>query len=122
MPETRVLVVDDNPLGRELASEVLADAGYAVDLATGADEAVAAWRLAPHDVVVLDWHLKGDTGMTVLAAIRAVPDAPTRVLVVTADVRSELRDAALRGGADGVLTKPYRPVALKQAVDELRSR
>lgn len=107
-------------MSRELAHDLLADAGYRVRDAATAAEAVAALTAFAPAVVLLDWHLKGATGADVLRTVRAsTGGAGARVLVVTADIRPELRAAAIAAGADGLITKPYRASALAAAVHDL---
>ncbi len=115
MPSGRqVLVVDDNPMSRELAHDVLQDAGWKVTEASSAAEAVRQLESGSVALVVLDWHLNTATGLDVLQHLEGQTKRP-RVLVVTADARAELRDGALAAGAAAVLTKPYRTAALLQA-------
>jgi CheY-like chemotaxis protein/anti-sigma regulatory factor (Ser/Thr protein kinase) len=69
----RVLVVEDDPAGRELLEQILADDGYTVE---ALDDGAEAWRRleagAPGpDVVLLDWSLPGLDGLEVLRRIRA---------------------------------------------------
>ena len=117
MPSTgQALVVDDNAMSRELAHDVLQDAGWDVMEAASATEAVRKLESGSVALVVLDWHLNAATGLDVLQHLEGQTPRP-RVLVVTADARAELRDAALAAGADAVLTKPYRTAALRQAAD-----
>lgn len=118
--ETRILVVEDNPMSRELAHDLLEDAGYHVREAATVAEAVAALAAFAPAVVLLDWHLKGATGADVLRTVRAsTAGAGARVLVVTADIRPELRAAAIAAGADALITKPYRAAALAAAVADV---
>ena len=117
MPSARqVLVVDDNVMSRELAHDVLQDAGWQVMEAASATEAVRQLESGSVALLVLDWHLNAATGLDVLQHLDGQTRRP-RVLVVTADARSELRAAALAAGADAVLTKPYRTAALQAAAD-----
>lgn len=117
MPSTRqVLVVDDNRMSRELAHDVLQDAGWDVLEAGSVAEAIRQLALEPVALLVLDWHLNAATGLDVLQHLEGKTPRP-RVLVVTADARPELRTAALAAGADAVLTKPYRTAALQEAAD-----
>ena len=117
MPSARqVLVVDDNAMSRELAHDVLQDAGWQVMEAASATEAVRQLESGSVALLVLDWHLNAATGLDVLQHLDGQTRRP-RVLVVTADARSELRAAALAAGADAVLTKPYRTAALQAAAD-----
>ncbi|MDA8198201.1 MAG: response regulator [Thermaerobacter sp.] len=117
MPKVRqVLVVDDNAMSRELAHDVLQDAGWDVVEAASVAEAVRQLESGSVALLVLDWHLNAATGLDVLQHLEGQTPRP-RVLVVTADARSELRAAALAAGADAVLTKPYRTAALQEAAE-----
>ncbi len=117
MPKARqVLVVDDNAMSRELAHDVLQDAGWDVVEAASVAEAVRQLESGSLALLVLDWHLNAATGLDVLQHLEGQTPRP-RVLVVTADARSELRAAALAAGADAVLTKPYRTAALQEAAE-----
>ncbi len=117
MPKARqVLVVDDNAMSRELAHDVLQDAGWDVVEAASVAEAVRQLESGSVALLVLDWHLNAATGLDVLQHLEGQTPRP-RVLVVTADARSELRAAALAAGADAVLTKPYRTAALQEAAE-----
>ncbi len=115
MPDAQVLVVDDNAMSRELAHDVLEDAGFRVCEARTVAEVARQLASTPIQIILLDWHLNGVTGLEVL---KLLPEASPRpqVLVLTADARPELRQAALDAGADGVMTKPYRASALRDAV------
>lgn len=113
----RVLVVDDNDMGRELAHDILANAGYDVVEASTVAEALSSLDATGASLILLDWHLKGSTGADVLKAVRTSDlRTRTRVLVATADIRVELRETALAAGADGLIAKPYRAEALVEAV------
>ncbi len=105
------LLVDDNRMGRELAAEVLATAGFLVREASSVGEALDALNVWCPDVVLLDWHLQGATGDVVLRQLQTMSPRPY-VVIVTADARDSVRSAAITGGADSVLTKPYRISAL----------
>ncbi len=107
-PRVRVLVVDDSAFARKVVREVLsADArlevvGIAYD---GLDALEKIAQLKP-DVVTLDLVMPELDGLGVLAALRAVPDAPRVIAVTTSDVESELGLAALDSGAFDLVHKP----------------
>jgi len=104
-------------MSRELAHDLLEDAGYLVEAVGTVDDARRAVDRSAPQVVLLDWHLKGATGADVLHHVRASAQArDVPILVVTADIRPDLRVAALAAGADGVVTKPYRSSDLVAAV------
>jgi DNA-binding NarL/FixJ family response regulator len=115
--EIRILLVDDFPLLRQgLAAALELDPGLSiVGQAEGGDEALRlAGELEP-DVVILDLHMRGMGGMTVLQRLRAdVPGA--KVLVLTADEKSQPLLDAVAEGATGYLTKRCTREELRQAV------
>ena len=94
----RVLYVDDDPgLGR-LVQRALQARGYAVELAPDGDAGLARLEAGGIDVVALDHHMPGQTGLDLLPAIRALPDAPP-VVYVTGSEDSRVAVAALKAGA-----------------------
>ncbi len=107
--EMRVLVVDDNPDNVKLIEHIMRGAGYTSLLSTCDPRAVAAmceaWR---PDLVLLDLHMPGWSGLDVMEEIRhliAEPDS-LPVLVVTADATPDARYRALTMGARDFITKP----------------
>ncbi len=102
----RVLVVDDHTLFRRgLIALLSADARFAV-VAEAADAGEAQRRAAETlpDIVLLDNHLPGVTGVDALAGLKAAaPQARVLMLTVSEDERDLA--AALRGGACGYLLK-----------------
>jgi len=114
---TRVLVVDDDPLVRNLLSAVLHDANFDLDEAVDGAEALAIAASRPPDVVVLDVMMPGLDGFDVCRTLRADPDfATTRIVILTAKSTPGARDEALRAGADAFFTKPFSPLDLIETV------
>ena len=71
----RALIVEDNRSWQQILSEILTDAGLAVDIVDSLEAAVAALRAAPHRLAVVDLSLEGDDphnqdGLRVLEAVR----------------------------------------------------
>ncbi|HZQ85446.1 MAG TPA: EAL domain-containing response regulator [Acidimicrobiales bacterium] len=104
-----VLVVDDHEANLVLLERILVNAGTRHVHRTSDPEAVVELyrRLRP-DLVLLDLHMPGMDGLTVMDAMRdATPaDDFVPVIVLTADATSMAREAALRAGATDFLTKP----------------
>jgi two-component system OmpR family response regulator len=114
---TRVLVVDDNALQREVVADVLASEGYDVQVAGSGAEALASARTSPPDVVVLDLMLPDTDGATVLAALRTEPALhPFRVVVTTGIRSSSVRRLP---GVDAALFKPFGLRELLGAVESV---
>ena len=100
-----ILVVDDEPLVREMLSRRLAKQGYTVKVASNADEALSVLSHSEIALVLLDVSMPGRSGMEVLVDIESGwPD--TMVIMVTAisDVKTAID--AMRIGAYDYLIKP----------------
>jgi two-component system, OmpR family, response regulator ResD len=103
----RVLVVDDEPMVREVLARYLAKEGYAVDVAEDGEEALVAYARALPDLVLLDLMLPRVDGLEVFRRIRA--HAPTAVIMLTARGEETDRVVGLELGADDYVTKPFSP-------------
>jgi two-component system phosphate regulon response regulator PhoB len=115
----RILIVEDHPTMREAMRLVLEGEGFDIDEASDGDQALSAVHEGPPDLVLLDMNVPGTTGADVLAAMKKDPaTSDVRVIVVTA-TGEEGRAAAIAGGADHYFTKPFSPIALLQAVEEV---
>jgi two-component system KDP operon response regulator KdpE len=110
---SRILVVDDEPQFLRALATNLRGAGYEVETATTAAEALAAAGLRPPDAVILDLLLPDGSGRDVLRELRAWSEAP--VVLVSAVGDEEEKIAALDAGADDYVTKPF-------AIGELLAR
>jgi DNA-binding NarL/FixJ family response regulator len=113
----RVLVVDDHPVVRDGVVAVLSGrAGIAVagDAGSKADAIAAATKLQP-DVVLVDLHMPGGSGIEAIREIRRVaPDA--RCLVLTMDDDEDSLHGAMRAGACGYLLKGSRGEEIERGV------
>jgi DNA-binding NarL/FixJ family response regulator len=102
----RVLVVDDHPVLRAGLEAVLRSEPGFVCVGTAGDghELVATLRRTPPDVVLLDWRLGDEDGVTLCRMLRAEP-APPEVVLYTANADSDLLVAAGAAGAHAVVEK-----------------
>jgi two-component system, OmpR family, KDP operon response regulator KdpE len=107
------LVVDDEPQFLRALVTTLRGAGYEVDMATTASEALATAALRPPDAIVLDLVLPDGSGIEVLRELRTWTEAP--VVLVSAVGEEAEKIAALDAGADDYVTKPF-------AIGELLAR
>ncbi len=114
-----VLVVDDEPLIRDLARDILKRYGYEVIIAEGGAEAVELYRQFNEQIsaVLLDMVMPEMDGREVFRRIRELDPA---ALVIVSSGYSHDRDAdyLLEQGAAGFVQKPYRMVELAQALSE----
>jgi two-component system KDP operon response regulator KdpE len=109
----RILVVDDEPQFLRALATNLRGAGYDVETATTATEALAAAGLRPPDAIVLDLLLPDGTGTEVCRELRTWSTAPIVVVSAVGDEPEKI--AALDAGADDYVTKPF-------AIGELLAR
>ncbi len=105
---SRVLVVEDESAIAELVAINLRHAGHEVTLAANAAQAHAEVSRALPDLVLLDWMLPGESGLSLARRWRA--DARTRelpVILLTARAEEVDKVAGLDAGADDYLAKPF---------------
>ncbi len=114
----RILVVEDDPILRELEVEILEDAGYVAEPADGGAAAIARFDAARPDLVLLDIVMPGINGWGVLNHMRATPNPPPTI-VATGFVEV-VPPAPLAAFVVGYLFKPFRGDALlKMCADVL---
>jgi two-component system, OmpR family, KDP operon response regulator KdpE len=101
----RVLVVDDEPQILRALQIKLRDAGYAVETASTAQEALMRAGMRPPEAVVLDLLLPDGSGTDVCRELRRWSTAPILVLSAVGEEKEKI--AALDAGADDYVTKPF---------------
>ncbi len=108
-----VLVVDDNALNREVATDLLLAVNMKVDSAADGLEAIHRISERHYDVVLMDVHMAGLDGLSAARQIRARPRfAKLPIIALTAQVIVEERAATLAAGMNAHLTKPIDEGAL----------
>ncbi|MGZ9113963.1 MAG: response regulator, partial [Brevundimonas sp.] len=112
---TRVLLVEDNPVGALLAATLLRREGCAVETAASGYEAVAAMKRARYDLVFMDMRMPGMDGPSAARAIRAGGDR-TPIVALTAHAFTEDRRTCLEAGMDDHLVKPLELETLRASL------
>lgn len=118
---TRVLLVEDNPVGALLASTLLKREGCAVETAASGDEALDAMKRARYDLVFMDMRMPGMDGPTAARALRARGDG-TPIVALTANAFAEDRRACLEAGMNDHLVKPLELEGLRAALTRWTNR
>ena len=104
----RVLVVDDEPNIVMSLRFLMEREGFAVEVASSGQEAVAALDRAAADLVLLDVMMPELDGFEVCQRIRNQPAwRATKIVMLTAKGRAVERDKGLALGADAYVTKPF---------------
>jgi len=101
----RVLVVDDEPQILRALQMKLHGAGYTVDTAATASDALAQAAMRPPEAVILDLLLPDGSGTDVCRELRTWTQAP--ILILSAVGEEQEKIAALDAGADDYVTKPF---------------
>jgi len=115
-----VLVVDDDHTVREVVVSYLRAHRHDVVEAADGEEALAAMRRRPADLVVLDLMLPGIDGLEVCRRLRQTSDVP--IIMLTALGSETDRVIGLERGADDYVTKPFSPRELALRVDSVLRR
>ncbi|MDQ8027272.1 MAG: response regulator [Brevundimonas sp.] len=118
---TRVLLVEDNPVGALLASTLLRREGCAVETAASGDEALAAMKRARYDLVFMDMRMPGMDGPTASRELRARGDR-TPIVALTANAFAEDRKTCLEAGMNDHLVKPLELESLRTALSRWTNR
>jgi len=113
-----ILVVEDMALNREVAAGLLERDGHRVSFAEDATQAMERCAQKRFDLILLDVHLPGMSGVELCRRIRATPgpNREVRILALTAGVQPAQVPVYLEAGMQGVLAKPLRLEALRQAL------
>ena len=114
---SRVLLVEDNDLNQEVATELLRDAGFIVDLAENGQIALDKVRAADYDIVLMDMQMPVMDGVTATQEIRKearFKDLP--VVAMTANVMQGDRDRCMAAGMNDHVAKPIEPENLWKAL------
>ncbi|MCY2992917.1 MAG: response regulator [Planctomycetota bacterium] len=109
----RILLVEDNEINRELATELLTDFGLCVETAENGRESVARATTEAFDLVLMDIQMPEMDGLTATRLIRAderLRDLP--IIAMTANAMSSDREKSLAAGMNDYVTKPIDPARL----------
>ncbi|MVV49517.1 response regulator [Pseudomonas sp. PB120] len=113
-----ILVVEDVALNREVASGLLQRDGHQVWFAEDGEQALAQCARKAFDLILLDVHLPGISGVELCTLIRRSdgPNRRSRIFALTASVQPALVRGYLDAGMDGILAKPLKLDTLRQAL------
>ena len=118
---SRILIVDDDHMTRQLLRKVLTKAGFVTTVAKDGVEALTALRAHKFDLLLLDVWMPRMNGLELLAKLRA-RKAPPRVIVMTSDDAPETLLKVVRERAFKYVHKPVATLTLLQTVrDTLKS-
>ena len=121
--EPTILVVEDELPIVELITFTLKSAGWAVDAVNDTASAWAYLQQKRPQLILLDWMLPDQSGIRLLARIRADRNfANLPVIMLTAKSMEEDKVQGLEQGADDYITKPFSPRELNARIKALIRR
>jgi CheY-like chemotaxis protein len=116
-PRASILIVEDNLLNLELATDLLTVAGYSIRQARTGEEGLRLARLEPPALILMDLRMPGLDGYATLRALRADPrTARIRIVALTAQAMTGDRETALAAGFDDYISKPIDTQTFSQTV------
>ncbi len=119
----RILLAEDNAVNQKLALRLLANMGYAADLAPDGLQAIEALERSEYDVVLMDVQMPELDGLEATRRIRARwTERPVHIVAMTANAMAGDRDACLAAGMNDYVSKPIRPAELAEALARAPSR
>ena len=117
MAGEKILIVEDNPMNLELATDLLEAAGYVVIQAGTAEKGIKLARDESPDLILMDVGLPGMDGLEATGVLKQDPatkDIP--VIAITAHAMKGDEEKALAAGCAGYITKPIDTRAFPKAV------
>jgi CheY-like chemotaxis protein len=117
-----VLVVEDNEINFELVRDLIELSGHQVTWSRGGSSGLITALTEQFDLIVLDLHLPGMSGRSLLKALRAEPSYElVPIVVLTADASPVTGQEVLTDGATAFLTKPFEISVFRAMLAELIS-
>lgn len=120
LPGGRVLIADDDEVNRAVLSRLVERNGLEVHCVDNGQQALQALQKGGFDLALLDLHMPELHGDEVLLALGEASDIPA--VVLTGDLRPEIRARCLSVGAQAVLSKPVERSALERVLSMVHVR
>jgi two-component system cell cycle response regulator len=115
-----ILIIEDNPSHLKLAHHVLSAAGYNVNDAEAAEQAVAAIKSDKPELILVDLELPGMDGLTLIKKLKADPETRgIHIVAVTSYPEHYPKQVLLAAGCEAYITKPINTRTLPDQLGEL---
>lgn len=119
MSEEKILVVEDTPLNMEMFRDLLEVAGYVIDEATDAQQAIERARQKKFDLILMDIQLPGMDGLAATKIIKKESvNKDTPIVALTAYAMTGDQEKIGAAGCNGYITKPINAKEFARSVAE----
>ena len=116
---TKILIVEDNEMNRDMLSRRLSRKGYAIEIAVDGAEGLVMMRNNTPDLVLMDMGLPVMDGWEATTQAKADPAiANIPIIALTAHAMEEDKQKALGAGADDFDTKPVNLQRLLEKIEQ----
>ncbi|MCP3875201.1 MAG: response regulator [Desulfobacteraceae bacterium] len=121
--ETKILLVEDNPINQKVATMQLEKTGFQIEIASDGDIALKKLAATEFDIVLMDKQMPGMDGITCTKHIRAgnfnVLNAKIPIVALTADAMKKTKIECDKIGMNGFITKPIQFEQLLKIIKEI---
>jgi CheY-like chemotaxis protein len=115
-----ILVIEDNPSHLKLAHLVLSDAGFHVNDAEAAGQAIEAIKAEKPQLILLDLELPGMNGLSLIRILKADPEtSDIHIVAVTSYPERFPRSEMLAAGCAAYISKPINTRTLPSQLEQL---
>ncbi|MDD5393338.1 MAG: response regulator [Thiothrix sp.] len=113
-----ILLAEDNPINQIVATAILAELAYQVDVAENGVQALTALQRQPYDVIFMDMQMPEMNGLEATRRIRAdfPPERQPVIIAMTANAMEGDRQECLDAGMNDYISKPVLPEAVEAAL------
>jgi len=111
-----ILVIEDNTINQQVSIEMLEKMNHWVDIVDSAEEALSMLSRSKYDLLLVDYHLPGMDGLSMIRTWKNDNHIP--VIVITADLTDDLYSKCSKLGIHNIVAKPFTQQVLSEAIDK----
>ncbi|MDE6520734.1 MAG: response regulator [Ruminococcus sp.] len=119
LPSMQMLVIDDDEVFLETASEMLESMGLSADVAQNGRTAVKMAGRKDYSVIFIDWKMPDMNGVETINQMRKIVGKDVLIIVVSAYDWTEIEDDAVSSGVNGFISKPFFRSTVYSKIAEL---